>query len=156
MVVGVISGDVRVLGDGVERVDHVVPDSVGSNGLGGGCGTADCFGLRVVGLDHGKLVLGDAEGGPEELLLADDEAGDELGEQGWADFIAPDLALLVECLAFQEGLHCVLDAEDAGDPAEYADGVLRAAGVVEAETALAGEDVRVTEPVLESTAGQVR
>ncbi|KIH89559.1 hypothetical protein SPBR_06644 [Sporothrix brasiliensis 5110] len=152
VVVGIVGGHVHGLDHGVERVDHVLPDGAGpaarlvAGGLVAG----------VVGLDHGQLVLGHAQGGPQEGLLADDEVRQRARQQGRADLGAPDLALLVERLGREHGGDGAAQAKGVAEVAEQADGVLGAARVVEAAAAGLGEDALVAQPVLEAAAGQVR
>jgi len=127
---------------------------VGALVLGGGVGALDGVALGVILLNHGQLVLGHAQRSPEEAFLADDQVADETGEKSGTDAVTPGLALLVERFGREDRVDGIAAAEDTGNPAHDADGMTRAASVVEAVSVLS-ENIDVAEPVLESAAGEV-
>ncbi len=156
VVVRVVGADVGRLDDRVERVDHVVPDSVGTRVLGRRRRAPDGLAGRVVRLDHGELVLGHAERRPEERLGADHDVADQRAEERRPDLGMPHLPLLRQSLGLEQLRDRLAAPEDARDPPEHADRVLAAARVVEAAAVGLGEDAGVVKPVLERAARQMR
>ncbi len=145
-----------MLDNGIESVDHVVPDGVRTSGLGAGSRTFDDLAFSVVVLDHGQLVLGHAERRPEEGLGADDEVVDEAVEQRRPDLECQISRCSLRVLAFRSSRTARRRPKMYEIQRKTRMACCGTAGIVEAATARVGEDGGVAEPVLESAAGQVR
>lgn len=164
-VVRVVFADQGGLDDGVEGLDHVLPDGGTLAGFqllrgvlergGGGRLAGQSLRGDMIRFQHGELVVGHAERGPQELLVADDEVGEQTRHEIWTDFLTPDLALLVKGLGLDEVLDVIAESEERGKNAHDLDGVSRATGLVESAGAPLGEDVGIVEPELVRPRGHV-
>lgn len=164
VVVWVILADQRSGNDGIEGVDHVVPDGgttvlllalVIDVGLGFGLRRRDNPGV-MISLEHSELVHRNTESGPEERFLADNEIREQARHDVGSDFLLVDFPLLSKGLGLEQILDLRLETENSREDTDDTDRIFGATGVVETLGTLAGEDVVVPEPVLVGTAGKVR
>ena len=136
-VVWIVFTDQGGLDDGVESLDHVFPDRCTASGVelsGGvlqGGRRSVRLGCNVVCFKHGELVVWNSKGGPEELLLGDNEVGEQAGHDDGPDLLSPDLALLVQGLGFDEGFDLRAESETVGKKTQDSNSVARTAGFVE-------------------------